>query len=93
MSHWLSLSVKTAVQSMDRDASEFGEIESLDLDEMWTRGKVHVQIRHPNATQTGFTTSTFTRFLPMKVVQGVQIYDQLARTAAATKTSPPTIQL
>jgi PAS domain S-box-containing protein len=87
--NYLMLSLRTALRSFDPDISMVG----LELDEFYTRGKIAYETTSINTNGSGFVTSKMTRLLPMRFVQAVQIYDQLARTAAATKTSPPRIEL
>ena len=86
---YLLTSQLTALQMIDPSITAHG----LNVSELYTTGKVTYEAQQMNSNGTGFVTVKVTKQLPMKFAQAVQIYDQLARTAAATKTSPPCIRL
>lgn len=86
---YLLTSQLTALQMIDPAITGHG----LNVSELYSAGKVSYEAQQVNSNGSGFVTVKVTKQLPMKFVQAVQIYDQLARTAAATKTSPPCIRL
>lgn len=86
---YLTTSQLTALQMIDPAITGHG----LNVSDLYSAGKVSYEAQQVNSNGSGFVTVKVTKQLPMKFVQAVQIYDQLARTAAATKTSPPCIRL
>ena len=90
MPQYVRLSIRAALQLFDPNITHH----NLNIDELYTSGKItYDDPKQINANGSGFVTRKVVKFVPMKFVQAVQIYEQLAKTAAATKTSPPCIAL